>query len=976
MAIAESVATGLVAGYLYDVSKNAVPDSVKKYVPAVFNSNPSYLLEAERLLAEAVDELREKYKKYKTIGIFLGQEKLRREGVLAPVLDYLINSGPNPESQLRSSLQTCVVAGEFTFSKGHPNTEFGRIVRDITRTVEQKFRRSERLVGFLSYTVIEHLQAKVDAVKKLLENSELASASTNSSSNFFQLYLDDLKNVSKSLRLHGVEKITSKGTLSQDLSATYIEIEATCPGVRNKKSKSLLTPLKTRFKTEEILAEVPKVILKGPAGCGKTTVLQKLILEADFNGATGSLPIYVPLRRLERGYSEQWSIESVFHSVVRNPVIQSNIPLNLTDQLKAFGSNVVFLLDGVDELSERSRTKLWQLAADIEERLPAARIVITTRPLANVHHADGTIKDSIYFDRATFNRARMQWRPSDGFFEFMIGDLTNTQISVFVDRWFDGVDIETRTLAGKDTEWETLPRRLKAHLFTAPHEDTLTLARSPLICSLVCLIFFLRDGTLPSSRRQLYEMATQLLIEVRDSSREVRVDQKFDVIDRERRESLLQSIALEMQEGDTGVESQSIEIRRESVEAITKKWLEDHRFLDFGESELIDMLVERCAIIREPSTGVVDFVHRSFMEFLAANEIVLKRGPHSVRTHIENEQWIATLNFAMNTPQGGVYFGGALIAELVDYISEKFKKPQQKHIKRNLGYRIASLLDHRAEYPIQNHDTIRELCSIILPPSSMSEAFDCREIPIEFLGEMVDFKAVSGAGDEAIKASGFLLAQHEDARSAEYLASGFQNHGDLDLISAINYSGRVPLQEHVALKKRLSNGSFRKKVFLTADEVQNKTLRKLLGREVGIRFPFTGKEFKGWDVLRNARDITLVAPVRADWDAMLYSDSKKFRHCTTLEIRGGADFSFDDISSLFPRCRMIILEDCRHFSARGLEGLRVPELLEFRRISYPITLDLSSAPESLESVSFYSCADVTCDGEELASHIDVEYATL
>lgn len=975
MAVLEGIGTGIFASFLYETAKNTVAERYKSYVPALFNSNPAYLNEAESILEESVNEIRSKYRNYKTVQIFLGAEKLRREGVLSPVLDFLINSGPNPETQIRQSLQSCVVGGEFTFNRGVPSPEFGRIVRDITKTIEQKFRRSERLVGFLTYTCITHLQSKVDALHKIADEIHRTSSAVSESSPFLKHYSEDLKKTSKRLSLHGVEKITSKGTLSQDLSTTYIEIEASCPGVSERKSKAFLSPLRTRFSAAEIIAELPKVILKGPAGSGKTTVLQKLILDASFNGKDGKLPVYIPLRRLEKGYSEEWTIESVFQMAIRSPVIQANIPIDVVDQLELVGNNVAFLLDGLDELSERTRAKFWQLVEDIETRLPRAKIVITTRPLANVHHADGTIKDSIYSDRATFNRARLQWKPSPEFFEFTVGDLTNTQISEFIDRWFDGVDPETRTLAGRDADWEQLPHRLKTYLFTAPQEETLKLARSPLICSLVCLIFFLRDGTLPSSRRQLYEMATQLLIEVRDSARDVRVDAKFDVIDRDRRESLLQSIALEMQEGDTGAESQSIEVRRDSVERIARKWLDDNRFQEISESELIDMLVERCAIIREPSSGMVDFVHRSFMEFLAANEIVLKRGPHSVRSRIENEQWVATLNFAMNTPQGGVYFGGALVSELISYVKEKYKKPQQKHIRRNLGYRIASLLDHRAEYPVQNHNSIRELCEIVLPPSTMSEAFDCREIPISFLGEVIDFKSISSIGDEAVKASGFLLAQHEDPRSAEYLMSGFQDHGDVDLITAINASGRVPFGDHTALLKRVSNGSFRKKVYLSADEVQEKSIRSTLGSDIGIRFPFNGRDFVGWDVLRKAREISLVSPTRNDWDALIHGETQKFRNCSTLEIIGGADFNIGDIARLFPRCRFLILEDCRHFSAEGLDKMRQPELIEFRRISYPISLNFHTAPLSLETVNFYSCAEVNYE-EDVEKQIEIEFGTL
>ena len=78
------------------------------------------------------------------------------------------------------------------------------------------------------------------------------------------------------------------------------------------------------------------------------------------------------------------------------------------------------------------------------------------------------------------------------------------------------------------------------------NKAALELSRIPLLCSLICMVFFLRGGKLPKSRRGLYEISTKLLVETRDEHRGISVARKYSAFVGSRRIEVLRRIALLM----------------------------------------------------------------------------------------------------------------------------------------------------------------------------------------------------------------------------------------------------------------------------------------------------------------------------------------------------------------------------------------------------------------------------------------------
>jgi hypothetical protein len=174
------------------------------------------------------------------------------------------------------------------------------------------------------------------------------------------------------------------------------------------------------------------------------------------------------------------------------------------------------------------------------------------------------------------------------------------------------------------------------------------------------------------------------------TNRNITVPAKYQALTGDRRLEVLRRLALLMQEGmDPDSQDQSIEIDKAIAVGFIEQWKKDTSLGELDATEILNFLVERCSIVREPVANRIDFLHRSFMEYLAANEAVIARSAHVLRTKILSDQWLSTLQFCMDTETGGAYFAGSLIAQMV-----RFLRLRQRKTDRPRYLRVASLLGH------------------------------------------------------------------------------------------------------------------------------------------------------------------------------------------------------------------------------------------------------------------------------------------
>src|SRR5262249_39776756 len=219
-----------------------------------------------------------------------------------------------------------------------------------------------------------------------------------------------------------------------------------------------------------------------------------------------------------------------------------------------------------------------------------ARFVVTSRPPAVAHN----------------------WLKRAGFAELELQPMLPEDVYTFVDLWHAAAQSE---LASPDELLEIGHCREKIRQTLRDNPSIRTLATSPLLCAMLCALNRDRHTQLPRGRMELYQVALETLIHRRDIEREIPSGPIADLGATDK-QLLLQDIAYWMlQNNKTDVE----------VEEIRQRLARKIRCMPKGRATPQDVLRDfhfRMGLVRQPLVDHVDFIHRTFQEFLGAKEAV------------------------------------------------------------------------------------------------------------------------------------------------------------------------------------------------------------------------------------------------------------------------------------------------------------------------------------------------------------------
>lgn len=339
-------------------------------------------------------------------------------------------------------------------------------------------------------------------------------------------------------------------------------------------------------RADSVLAEEHLALIMGTAGSGKTTLLQWLAVRSargDFIGPlavlNSTVPFFIPLRRY---VDRELPLPQDFPLAV-GAHIAHEMPSGWVHELLRAGQALI-LVDGVDEMpaAQRGRVRAW--LADLVQTFGPARFVVTSRPAAV---GEG------WLDGLRFTTAELQ-------------PMSVTNVAEFVRRWHAAVGAELldadekATLAGYE-------RSLLAAIDTDRHLRAL--AVSPLLCALLCALNRERRTHLPSDRMETYAAALDMLLVRRDAERGVASGEVS--LTRSDKVQLLQDIAFWLvRNGWTNAPA-------ERVIGQIARTAQQLRGNGADPQDVFRSLLERSGLLREPSVGQIDFVHRTFQEYLA-----------------------------------------------------------------------------------------------------------------------------------------------------------------------------------------------------------------------------------------------------------------------------------------------------------------------------------------------------------------------
>ena len=409
-----------------------------------------------------------------------------------------------------------------------------------------------------------------------------------------------------------------------------------------------------------VLAGCRRALLRGAAGSGKTTTLQRLAVDAaralTAAGADATadtvVPFLVPLRRF---VSRELPGPDQFLDEVARPLAQA-APAGWADRLLAAGRALV-LVDGVDEVPSHAvgpgqhepvtlRSDIDAWITDLVTAYPRARFVVTSR-LSAV--PDGWLR------RAEFETFDLLPMGPNG-----IRDL--------VERWHDAV---SRDVPSTQTEVLQQYRGWLPNVI-ARRAELRRLAATPLLCALICALNWDRRMELPTDRAGIYEAALDMLLDRRDVQRGVTAPEGIELAAREQW-VLLQRLAYYLVRNELA--ELAPDVAREQVSRVMPRI----RARDADVDDVLRHLITRTGLLRQDAaSGGLHFVHRTFQDYLAARE-ALEEGDLGLLVHRgHDDRWLDVI--VMAAAQARPRECGTLLAGLLDRGASEPRERERLHL--------------------------------------------------------------------------------------------------------------------------------------------------------------------------------------------------------------------------------------------------------------------------------------------------------
>lgn len=454
---------------------------------------------------------------------------------------------------------------------------------EITRTLPH--------FGVESLTVILRRESEIlDQVRKVLDQMPQRRSARDFEADYRQQVLNILDHV----ELFGVT--FTEISPRYPLSIAYISLELETnqhirpSGEAFKDDDMERSTASLDTSAETVLAQHPRLFVRGEAGSGKTTLLQWAAVRCaardgagPFGGQSELVPFFIPLRRYSDGQLP--TPEAFLTDVGRH--IADEMPKGWVHERLRSGGAVV-LVDGVDELPDERREEVRTWLRELIATFPNARYIVTSRPAA----------------------VDPYWLGSEDFTVAEFLPMNPANVRSFIHRWHDAVAALSREVARRE-ELARFEGKLVEQL--AGRRALSRLATNPLLCALLCSLHADRQGHLPANRMQLYQIALDMLLERRDTERNIEPMRGLSLLEKV---LLLQDLAFWLlRNGWSDVDvGRVLERLRNRLELMPQVGQTPDRVLGY--------LLERSGVLREPVVGRVDFVHRTFQEYLAAKAAI------------------------------------------------------------------------------------------------------------------------------------------------------------------------------------------------------------------------------------------------------------------------------------------------------------------------------------------------------------------
>ncbi|MER7207719.1 NACHT domain-containing protein [Streptosporangium sp. NPDC000239] len=568
-----------------------------------------------------------------------------------------------------------------------------RIVRQLPQYLPRAATEALSRLSAVEERIAALGQQVASGLARLPARSLDAPTGTQDDAEFERRYLEHLGTTLDEVELFGVrvENYRPRATLSVAYISLNVSLEdRSRERVPERMRFADLTDLPgagggyeaATLRVESALGRSRRVLLRGDAGSGKSTLLRWLSVTAARNGFFGDLapwkgrvPLFVKLRSHPSGRLP--GPEDLLADVAAP--LAGRMPEGWAHRILDAG-RALLLVDGVDELAVRHRPAVRQWLGGLLAAYPGTVTVVTSRPAA----------------------ADARWLAEEGFSPVLLEPMTPADLRELVRQWHVAMR-GSRSLPCAPERLDEYEGALLARFESSPHLRAL--ASTPLLAAMLCALNLDRGKQLPRNRMGLYEAALELLLERRDAERGIAVEVTLEP---EQKVRILQDLAWRLTMLGRSELSSATALKRVEERIGTMPRVEA------PARAVLDHLLQRSGVIREPVPGRIDFVHRTVQEYLAAKQAADDADVEPLVERAHLDQWRETVVMAAghaNAPVRRELLGG-----LLDRIDGR-----DRHARR-LRLLVAGCLETIQELPRDLEERVEACLAEVIPPRNAAEA--------------------------------------------------------------------------------------------------------------------------------------------------------------------------------------------------------------------------------------------------------------
>ncbi len=343
-----------------------------------------------------------------------------------------------------------------------------------------------------------------------------------------------------------------------------------------------------------------KAVILGAPGSGKSTLVSyfAVMLAQGKAGDLGLdsnldwLPIVIEIRDFEQNL--ELNIFDYLRQFAESNLTTKQLPPDFFQHWLDRGSAVI-LLDGIDEVADTG--KRYRVVEKINSFLHQYQqniAIVTSRP-------SGYKQD--FFSTSDFPHYQLQ--PFD-----------DNKIETFINHWYDSRYSDPQEAARcKDSLRKALEDNDRLKL----------LAKNPLLITIIALIHRYQ-AYLPKERHKLYDKAVETLLTSWDANKAISGYKVLKYLDLDDLRRLLESLARWIHsQGSTGDKEGGTQIDRDELLSWLSQYIKTNKqqqlYKAREEAErFLNFIRERTGLLNEQGTDRYAFVHKTFQEYLCAQD--------------------------------------------------------------------------------------------------------------------------------------------------------------------------------------------------------------------------------------------------------------------------------------------------------------------------------------------------------------------